>query len=135
MVAYNFEKRFAPAIESGAKTNTIRKTGKRTHAKPGDSIQLYIGMRTKSCEKIVEDRVCLCRRAIVIKVAANFISSITLDGESVEDLDSFAVSDGFQDAADMHRFWLKFHGQGTFEGVFIQWGESNETDQRRKHSS
>lgn len=47
MVAYNFQARFAPLVESGRKTITIRTRGTaRRHARPGDRVQLYTGHRT-----------------------------------------------------------------------------------------
>ncbi len=58
MVAYSFDRRFVPAIVSGAKRQTIRAHRAR-HARPGETLQLYTGMRTRQCRKIVErDPVC-----------------------------------------------------------------------------
>lgn len=54
MAAYNFQKRFATLIESGDKNHTIRRIGKRRHASPGEAIQLYTGMRTKFCRKLLD---------------------------------------------------------------------------------
>lgn len=53
MAAYNFKSQFVPKIESGEKTQTVRRIGKRVHAKPGQPVQLYTGMRTKKCRKII----------------------------------------------------------------------------------
>jgi hypothetical protein len=57
MVAYSFNRRFVPAIESGMKSQTIR-AHRRRHARPGEQLQLYTGMRTKSCRLIRSDVVC-----------------------------------------------------------------------------
>jgi hypothetical protein len=57
MVAYSFNRRFVPAIESGIKSQTIR-APRRRHARPGEWLQLYTGMRTKSCRLIRADVVC-----------------------------------------------------------------------------
>lgn len=51
MVAFNFEKQFVPKILAGQKFATIRQNAK---CKPGDIMQLYTGMRTKSCELLAE---------------------------------------------------------------------------------
>jgi uncharacterized protein YqfB (UPF0267 family) len=51
VVAYSFQQRFAPPILSGTKQQTIRADRKR-HARPGEEMQLYTGMRTKQCELI-----------------------------------------------------------------------------------
>lgn len=37
MVAYSFQSRFAPAVESGRKRQTIRAVGKRRHARQGEA--------------------------------------------------------------------------------------------------
>lgn len=120
MVAYNFQKQFVPAIESGEKTHTIRKNGKRPHAKAGSDIQLYYGMRTKVCRKI-RDAVCVFAIPIAINVSSTTITEIRLGSELVDDLEAFAQSDGFESLEAMHRFWLDFHGVGLFEGTFIEW--------------
>lgn len=41
MAAYNFQKQFVHLIENGDKHQTIRRRGKRHHAKPGGMVQLY----------------------------------------------------------------------------------------------
>lgn len=69
MVAYNFQSRFAGPIKRGEKSHTIRKNGKRRHARPGEPLQLYTGMRTKSCKKIiVKDPVCVFCKTIRIYI-------------------------------------------------------------------
>lgn len=57
MVAYSFQKTFVPAIRAGVKRQTIR-ADRRRHARPGESMQLYSGMRTRQCFKIIDDPVC-----------------------------------------------------------------------------
>ena len=46
MVAFNFQSRFADAVESGEKRQTIRL---KARCKPGDTLQLYVGQRSKRC--------------------------------------------------------------------------------------
>lgn len=125
MAAYNFQKRFVPMITSGRKLQTIRREGKRIHARPGERVQLYTGMRTTSCRKIVEpDPVCLAVQDIAIAVGEHRIEFIHIDHVRVQDFDNheFAVSDGFEDMDDFHAFWRDFHGVGFFEGLLIRWG-------------
>ncbi|MBY6243877.1 ASCH domain-containing protein [Methylosinus sp. Sm6] len=57
MVAYSFQKRFAEPIVERRKRQTIRGNRKR-HARLGEPMQLYVGMRTKHCRKIIHDPVC-----------------------------------------------------------------------------
>lgn len=130
MVAYSFKSQFAMPIINGTKLQTIRAQGKRRHARPGEPLQLYTGMRTKHCHKIIEpDPVCDTVIAIEIAVEPERITSIhlltglyvggTFLGERA--MEKFAKHDGFTDLADMHKFWLENHGAGHFKGVLITW--------------
>ena len=48
MVAYSFKRRFREPILAGSKQQTIRADRKR-HARRGEALQLYTGMRTTQC--------------------------------------------------------------------------------------
>lgn len=126
MVAYNFQKPFIEAIERGDKTHTIRKPGKRAHAQPGQTLQLYYAQRTKQCRKIM-DAVCSGCYVVNIAVAKERLSWISLlisgNTHSIENLELFATDDGFESLEAMHAFWLDFHGPGLFEGFLIDWGQ------------
>ncbi|MGV3485384.1 MAG: ASCH domain-containing protein [Planctomycetaceae bacterium] len=122
MVAYNFQAQFTEAIASGAKTHTIRRNGKRRHARAGERLQLYTGMRTKACRKILqEDPVCDGVYPVVIVVEDERIAAITVGGAAVDSLEQFAIDDGFESLAHMHEFWIRFHGVGRFVGSMIEW--------------
>jgi len=122
MVAYNFQNQFAGPIQAGKKTHTIRSNGKRRHARPGESLQLYTGMRTASCKRILaSDPVCVDTYHVVIDINADSIGCVSIGGVCVKSIDQFAKQDGFASAADMHRFWVKFHGIGKFNGTLIEW--------------
>lgn len=122
MVAYSFRPRFETPIREGWKTQTIR-AGRARHARPGDMLQLFCGMRTAHCRKIVPDVRC----TEVMKIRIEFgddggIDRIDTDGVPVRDLDAFAVRDGFTDADDMAAFWRQEHGGlQVFHGVLIEW--------------
>jgi hypothetical protein len=64
MPAYSFKERFIPLLKDGSKRQTIRKS-RKGQAKPGDTVYLYFGMRTKYCTKIGEGT-CINRSAIII---------------------------------------------------------------------
>lgn len=52
MPAYNFQARFAPAVEARRKLHTVRR--RRRHAtKPGDLFVGYTGQRTAKCRELV----------------------------------------------------------------------------------
>ncbi|MGG6295245.1 hypothetical protein ACQ4M4_12720 [Leptolyngbya sp. AN02str] len=120
MVAYNFQGRFVPSIEAGRKTQTIRANGKRRHAKPGESLQLYTGMRTKACRKIVEvDPLCVA----VLPVVIHYELGIKVDGLWITDADAreaIAAADGFESWIEMFRFFKTTH-KLTFHGLLIKW--------------
>lgn len=123
MVAYSFAPRFAGLVESGQKTHTIRKyrQGRSRHARPGEPVQLYTGMRTKHCRKLVDpDPVCLG----VYDVSLNFVGPgcAWLDGEIISNLDAFARDDGFKGWSDMDGWWVETHATALFDGVLIRWG-------------
>lgn len=144
MVAYSFNRRFVDAIRVGLngvslsfdrepKRQTIRQVSKRRHARPGETIQLYTGMRTKSCQLIGEAR-CIGFEGVLLKWS-EFPSFNLFDIAEREpnqwrrvgklrpivDLDRFARDDGFPDFEEMRAFWRDTHGLETFEGVVIKW--------------
>ena len=82
MVAYSFKRLFVPAIEAGTKRQTIRGPRKR-HARVGEPVQLYQGMRTSHCRRIlVPDPICTAVRHVALEVVAPCrIASVAVDDE------------------------------------------------------
>lgn len=132
MVAYSFKERFVDPIKAGLlhapskyyltkpKRQTIRahrRDGR--HAKPGDTLLLYSGMRTTRCFSIGVAR-CVSVHPIVISVREDFMK-VVLDGEVVLPNDDFAQADGFETWREMHAFWKDTHGLGRFGGMLIRW--------------
>lgn len=118
MVAYSFQARFAPLVEAGVKTQTIRAHRKR-HARPGEAIQLYQGMRTKHCRKLVDpDPVCTAVRPILIDETGIRFGGNWLNPDQQIAL---AQADGFTSWHDMLLWWKKTHADLPFEGVLIEW--------------
>jgi hypothetical protein len=127
MVAYSFKPRFAAPILAGTKIGTIR-PDRRRHARPGETLQLYTGMRTRQCRLIktarcvAVDRIRLYFRpdftAVVIGEPGNTAGDRT---QVIEDLDGFARGDGFADWSDLTAFWRETHGQNQFDGIWIRW--------------
>lgn len=117
MVAYNFRPRFAPKVEQLEKRQTIR--GPRTrHARPGEPVQLYVDQRTRDCRKLVSpDPICVSVEPVTIgpSYVEVFWSRLPED-----QLDQFAVADGFANAADMFDWFSKTHSL-PFTGVLIKW--------------
>lgn len=123
MVAYSFKKQFGPPILAGTKAQTIRaeRAGKSRHARPGELVQLYTGMRTRQCTKLGEAP---CLEVLPIKM--DLIVGLVMAGDSwirhVAELHAFAVRDGFADWWELVAFWVSEHpGVDLFEGVLIRW--------------
>lgn len=131
MVAYSFAPRFVEPIRQGLKTQTIRALGLRRHARPGELLQLYTGMRTQHCKRILPDVPCLEVMSIEIIFIPGAIRRIMVDGIPCLDNDAFAIRDGFADAVDMWAFWRDHHPEAMklgFQGVVIEWARPAETE-------
>jgi len=117
MPAYNFQKRFAPAVERGEKRQTIRAQGKRRHARPGERLALYTGQRTTSCRKLGMG-ICTAVRPLSIDEAGIFVDGLPLsDAEAA----ALARADGFKDFVEMREWFRETHEGLPFSGVLIQW--------------
>ena len=122
MVAYSFKSQFTEDVESGKKKQTIRAERKR-HAHPGEPVQLYTGMRTKKCRKLVDpDPICTAVRDIEIASIYGFadvrVAGVNLVG--AERLTAFARADGFDSIDEFIAFFKKEHGL-PFRGVLVEW--------------
>lgn len=133
MVAYSFQKQFADAVALGTKRQTVRAARQR-HARVGEAIQLYTGIRSRSCQKLIErDPVCIRVDEIEIGISDAIsakIDSIVINGIPLKqnEIEAFARADGFKPRAlgwtarhSMGKFFKKYHGFGTFRGVVIHW--------------
>lgn len=127
MVAYSYQRRFAPLIKLGIKTQTIRGPRAR-HVRPGELIQHYTGLRTKAAAKICSDTRCVRVDPITLRFspalggAPVLLNAVEIDGFKVRDLDDFARLDGFEHRRDMSAFWVQQHGpMAEFHGVLIIW--------------
>lgn len=155
MVAYSFKKQFVDLIKVGLgqkvdhepggahvyhpKRQTIRAIGKRRHARPGEILQLYYGMRTKQCTSIGVAR-CISAQSIAMKIGKNSLC-ILMDGDDDNigtaivggHIHDFAREDGFANGEEMLAFWQKEHpGVTDFKGVIIKW-EPIDDDRREFH--
>ena len=116
MVAYNFQARFAPAVASGEKHQTIRAPRKSRHAAAGEPIQLYTGMRTSSCRRLRNPDP-ICTTSTYCHITED---GVTLGNHPRVDLDEFAKRDGFESFEDMKAWFRETHGL-PFIGQLIVW--------------
>lgn len=137
MVAYSFRPRFIDPIIAGLepgpllpgmKRQTIRgANGGKRHARPGELVQLYTGMRTRSCKLLGVARCTVVEPVVLLLDPPGLViigSTMTPndEGEAARQLDAFAMHDGFRDWQDLVAFWAAEHaGVTRFEGVLIRW--------------
>lgn len=125
---YNFNKQFAPDVESGIKRQTIRKKGKRRPPKIGEPLQLYTGMRTKYCRllaretclNVSEIKIIPAHGEVLIKRACHTEWFIV---DSDNSLAILAKLDGFKSVDEFFEWFEKqLDGEsGIFEGYLIEW--------------
>lgn len=121
MSALNFMKQFAGPVERREKRQTIR--AKNSGHAVGRPIQLYTGMRTKACRKLVGvDPVCTSIEPVTIPNGASLIVNRMKIGDRmlspVECID-MAHADGFASYLDFCNFFRT--DAGHFEGFLIRW--------------
>lgn len=128
MVAYSFKKQFGPPILAGTKAQTIRADRKR-HARPGEMVQLFTGMRTRQCRRLGESR-CVDVLPVRFAFSKRGAAELMQVGErylvTSDQMNVFAQADGFADLEAMAGFWWAEHPPEagnvlTFEGVLIRW--------------
>jgi len=123
MVAYSFKRQFVEPILAGTKRQTIR-ADRRRHARPGEEMQLYTGMRTKHC-KLIGRTTCESIEPVLLIVSGAGV--IKINGTvlfSDQRMQEFARSDGFTSWAEMCAFWRDVNGvTDEWNGVLIRWGE------------
>lgn len=121
MVAYNFKKQFADAVESGAKRMTIRH-GRKHPTRPGDVLQLYTGLRTRGVRKLL-DAVCVTVTPLEI-YDLDDVLIVTVGGKFLlwSDIHDLAIKDGFQNADAFIDFFDLTYGLPFF-GEIIEWSD------------
>jgi|SRR5579875_2380985 hypothetical protein len=118
MSAYSFKPRFVPLIRSGQKRQTIRGVRKDGRVpKVGESLHLYTGLRTKSCQRIFAEPV-WCTSVQLVEIDASGIVSINGVPLDQNEREQLAINDGFRSWEDMLSFW---DGRLPFKGNIIHW--------------
>jgi hypothetical protein len=96
------------SVRPRPKRQTIRADGLKRHARPGEELQLYCGMRTKGCFLIGRAH-CIEVLPIAIEIEAPRITLNTgrdrVHLTTLRELDAFAQADGFASYEEMGLFW------------------------------
>lgn len=117
-----FKPQFAPLVESGAKCQTVRPTPKRM-PKAGDkiSLRMWTGKPYRSKQQVLRESVISAVEKISIcDTGRELLVSVGNQSLTPEELNAFAVADGFKNAIEMCRWFNDTHGL-PFEGVVIKW--------------
>lgn len=126
MVMYSFKPNFEAPILAKIKTQTIRTERKNGHAKPGDTLHLYVGARTKHARLFA---LATCAGVTPIEFSFKGHGGAAFDGmrigespwrKSHNSLNAFAVMDGFENWEALKKWFLDVHGRaGRY--VLITW--------------
>lgn len=127
MSSLTFNEEFAGAVESGAKTQTIRRV-RETPIKVGDTLQLYTGHHVLPCRQQIG--VGVVREISAVRLSADGVDAyvtplwqlMRMPPEQSEDVTEgeFAKADGFKDWPEMRDWFERQYGL-PFEGVLIRW--------------
>lgn len=116
----NFKPEFASRVESGEKTQTIRRhraDGKKMQ--PGDTVKLYTGLRTRNARLLRTATV-----AEVLRVRMDVSENvIVVDGDRLdtERASALARADGFMSVREMLRWFKDQYMSDDFEGYCVRW--------------
>jgi len=129
MVAYSFQPRFVDPIRTLAKRQTMR-NWRRRHARPGETVQLYTGLRTQRC-RLIGTATCTRVSVVALDFVENvivFVENVGVVGVSYIDmtdaLDWFARADGFADWDDLRGWFADTHDAvEKWSGVLIEWSD------------
>ncbi|SOE01824.1 hypothetical protein [Caenispirillum bisanense] len=119
MVAYNFQARFAAAVEAGEKAITIRTIGGRRYPRIGERLQLYTGQRTRACRKLVEPDPVVTGVQLITFHAGGRVWIEGHDWLTDLEIEILARLDGFPSGTE----FLAFHepSEGVRQAVLIEW--------------
>jgi hypothetical protein len=122
-----FKSRFAPFIEDGRKTHTIRGIRKRA-PRVGEICHCYMDPRRKTM-RLLGRWPCVRIERILIDThrvlpSGNWKHHIWIEGTRLtnDECEVLARADGFPSFADMMEFW---RGRLPFEGQIIHWDYGN----------
>lgn len=121
MSAYNFQAQFAPLIKNGKKRSTIRLRRANGYLpKPGEKIRLYVGMRTRSCQRLREVQVTNVRPICIDTTEA---LRVILDGNQLRgaELADLARQEGFTSVEEMRLFFAVKYKQRAISAWLIEW--------------
>ena len=116
MPSFNFLPKFAPMVEQGIKTQTIRRVRKH-QPRPGQTAYLFAGMRTGKCRRLGAHPITSVQSFHISGDEECFVDGEMMEPDQVEAL---ALADGFQGAEKFLSFFRERYGL-PFDGDLIKW--------------
>lgn len=124
MKYFLFLPRFEAPIRAGVKRQTIR--GARAKGTPRAGELVSLRRWTVQAYRSPQLAIGTAPIAAVLPIAVDLVDGlrVAVAGEELagEDLDAFAVGDGFADAGDLAEYWAR-EGIKTFDGFVYQWAD------------
>ncbi len=122
MPAINFHRRFADAVVSGTKRQTIRPPRMRP-VRVGDMLYLFTGMRTRACRRLGK---AVCIGHADISISADGL--VCVDGIELgpDELARLVRADGFGDDVEGFLGWFRSHYGLPWAGDIIKFSRWDE---------
>lgn len=117
MVALNFKTQFVGAVESGSKTQAIRKPRVDGWIRVGIKLQLYTGMRTKKARRLGQATVTSVENVVIHRRNIFLNEKLLPEREALE----IAKADGFENIEEMAIFFENIYKKLPFKGHLIKW--------------
>lgn len=122
MTVKMFKPRFAPLVESGVKRQTVRPIPKRkpTTGEP-ISLRTWTGLPYRSKQRILRESIVTEVETISLHDTGRELLVYVNNSElHPEQINAFAVADGFKDGIEMFNWFEANHGL-PFDGIVIKW--------------
>jgi hypothetical protein len=126
MGLYNFQARFVTPVLLRTKNHTIR--AKRKYPdKPGDTLHLYTGLRTKKAILLMRARCVKVEEILLDFLLEGWPGKpkyiVKIDGIELswDEREQLARADGFSDFHEMMNFWREPKNRLPFRGDIIHW--------------
>lgn len=124
MALLGFKKVYMERILSGEKTTTIR-APRKYPVKVGETLYLYVGLRTKGCRKLGEAEA-LEVKDIIITDSYDIVEGWNPKNKrflSIPEMEELVVKDGFDSPEAFFKFFDENHGLPLHANL-ISWGKT-----------
>lgn len=121
MIALLYHRRFVAPIKRKVKRHTIRRNRKRP-VNVGDKLshRCWSGVAYRSKQELITEGTCTAVIRITVGTGCVWYGNGLILSRQ-EHLDSFAVSDGFKDWADLQAYYADQKISLPFQGTIIEW--------------